>query len=80
MNIRTKAALYTIGFFVGVLALASVLNAIAPYIELWMISAFFIALLFYTMYQLMLTKLKFDASLTRVKTIEEKPKAELLQE
>ena len=80
MNIRTKAALYTIGFFVGVLALASVLNAIAPYIELWMISAFFIGLLFYTMYQLMLTKLKFDEDLTRVKNIEDKPKAELLQE
>ena len=60
MNIRTKAALYTIGFFVGILALASVINAIAPYIELWMISAFFIGLLFYTMYQLMLAKLKFD--------------------
>ena len=66
MDIRVRAALYSIGFFVGVFALALVLNAIAPYIELWMISAFFIGLLFYTMYQLMLTKLKFDDDLGRL--------------
>lgn len=68
MDIRVRAALYSIGFFVGVFVLALVLNAIAPYIELWMISAFFIALLFYTMYQLMLTKLKFDEDLGRLNT------------
>ena len=60
MNIRTKAALYTIGFFVGIGALALLLNAIAPYIELWMISAFFIGLLFYAVYSLMLVNLGFD--------------------
>jgi len=68
MDIRVRAALYSIGFFVGIFALAIGLNAIAPYIELWMISAFFIALLFYTMYQLMLTKLKFDEDLGRLNT------------
>jgi hypothetical protein len=66
MDIRVRAALYSIGFFVGIFALALGLNAIAPYIELWMISVFFIALLFYTMYQLMLTKLKFDEDLGRL--------------
>ena len=68
MDIRIRAALYSIGFFVGVLVLAIGLNAIAPYIELWMISVFFIALLFYAMYQLMLTKLKFDEDLGRLNT------------
>jgi len=63
MSIRVRAALYSIGFFVGVFVLALGLNAIAPYIELWMISAFFIALLFYTMYQLILAKLKFDENI-----------------
>ena len=72
MSIRVRAALYSIGFFVGIFVLATVLNAIAPYIELWMISAFFIALLFYTMYQLILTKLKFDENITRITNTEEK--------
>jgi hypothetical protein len=66
MDIRVRAALYSIGFFVGVFVLALALNAIAPYIELWMISVFFIGLLFYTMYHLMLAKLKFDEDLGRL--------------
>jgi hypothetical protein len=66
MNIRTKAALYTIGFFVGILALASVINAIAPYVEMWMISAFFIAILVYVVYTLMLAKLTFDEDFTKL--------------
>lgn len=74
MDIRVRAALYSIGFFVGVFALAIGLNAIAPYIELWMISVFFIALLFYAMYQLMLAKLKFDEDLTRVTNFPSKDK------
>ena len=80
MSIRVKAALYSIGFFVGVVVLASIVNALAPYIEMWMISAFFIGLLFYAVYSLMLVKLGFDEDVTRVKNVEEKPKAELLQE
>lgn len=66
MSIRVKAALYSIGFFVGIFGLGMGLNAIAPYVESWMISAFFIGLLFYAIYQLMLAKLKFDENITRI--------------
>jgi hypothetical protein len=66
MNIRAKAALYSIGFFMGIFGIALGLNAIAPYVELWMISAFFIAILVYVVYTLMLAKLTFDEDFTKL--------------
>ena len=79
MNIRTKAALYTIGYFVGIFVVGIAINAIIPYLEAWMGWTVVFGVLFYCMYSLMLTGLEFDA----MKNTEEKakdPKAELLQE
>ena len=67
MSIRVKAALYSIGFFMGIFGIALGLNAIAPYVKLWMISAFFIAILVYVVYTLMLAKLTFDEDITKMK-------------
>jgi len=80
MNIRTKAALYTIGYFVGIFVLGVAIHAIMPYVELWMCLIAIFGIMFYCMYSLMLTGLQFDASITKVQNKEDKPKAELLQE
>ena len=66
MDIRVRAALYSIGFFVGIFALLMVLNAIIPYLQPWMGSALIIAILIYAVCQLMLTKLRFDEDITRI--------------
>jgi hypothetical protein len=66
MDIRVRAALYSIGYFVGILVLASILNVIAPYLEAWMGYVAIFGLLFYAVYQLMLAKLNFDNSLDKV--------------
>jgi hypothetical protein len=66
MNIRIKAALYSIGFFVGIFAFVMVLNLIIPYLQPWMGSTFLILVLVYSVYQLMLAKLTFDEDITRV--------------
>jgi predicted PurR-regulated permease PerM len=79
-NLRVRAALYAIGFFAGILTLATALTAIIPYIQPWMGWAVLFAFIFYCVYSLMLTKLEFDDSITKVKNIEDKPKVELLQE
>jgi hypothetical protein len=66
MNIRVKAALYSIGFFVGIFAFLMVLNAIIPYLQPWMGSAVIIGVLIYAVYQLMLVKLTFDSDIDRL--------------
>lgn len=71
MDIRVKAALLAIGWFVGVFLVAIGLNFIMPYVEAWMGWVLAFGVLFYLVYSLMLTKLEFDASITRVKSIDE---------
>jgi hypothetical protein len=71
MNIRVKAALYAIGFFAGILALTLALTAIIPYLQPWMGWTALFGFMFYLVYSLMLTNLQFDASITKVKNIEE---------
>ena len=68
MNIRIRAALYSIGFFAVIFVFLMALNAIIPYLQPWMGSALIIAILIYAVYQLMLTKLKFDEDLGRLNT------------
>jgi len=60
MDIRIRAALYSIGFFVGIFVLASLLNAIAPYLEAWIWPVFWLVVLFVCVYHLILAKLKFE--------------------
>jgi hypothetical protein len=60
MNIRIKAALYSIGFFVGIFALGLGINAIIPYLEPWMGTALIIGILIYGVYHLMLAKLTYE--------------------
>ena len=69
MNIRVKAALYAISYFVGIFLVGIGLNFILPYVEAWMGWTVVFGVLFYMVYSLMLTKLEFDASITRVTTI-----------
>ena len=71
MNIRVRAALYAIGFFAGIITLAIALTAIIPYLQPWMGWTALFGFLFYLVYSLMLTNLQFDASITKVKNIEE---------
>jgi hypothetical protein len=88
-NLRVRAALYAIGYFVGIFVVGIAINAIIPYLEAWMGWTVVFGVLFYMIYSLMLTSLQFDDSITtlgfssEVKNTEEKakdPKAELLQE
>lgn len=72
MNIRAKAALYAIGYFVGIFLVGIGVNTIMPYVEAWMGWTVVFGVLFYMVYSLMLTKLEFDANITRVTTIEDK--------
>jgi hypothetical protein len=72
MNIRIKAALYSIGFFVGIFALGLGLNAIIPYLQPWMGTALIIGILVYGVYQLMLAKLGFDEDIERLNKKDEK--------
>lgn len=72
INIKIRAALYAIGFFVGISVLAFALTAIIPYLQPWMGWGALFAFIFYCVYSLMLTKLEFDASITKVTNIEEK--------
>ena len=72
MNIRIKAALYAIGFFAGISVLAFALTAIIPYLQPWMGWTALFGFIFYCVYSLMLTNLEMDASITKVKNIEEK--------
>ena len=66
MNIRIRAALYAIGFFAGIITLAIALTAIIPYLQPWMGWTALFGFMFYLVYSLMLTKLEFDASITRI--------------
>jgi len=63
MDIRAKAALYSIGFFAGMFALGVAINTVFQYLEPWMWPVFWLVVLFVCVYQLMLTKLKWDASI-----------------
>jgi hypothetical protein len=67
MNIRVKAALYAIGYFVGIFLIGIGLNTIMPYLEAWMGWTVVFGVLFYMIYSLMLTKLEGDAMLNGVK-------------
>jgi Ca2+/Na+ antiporter len=69
MDIRVRAALYSIGFFVGIFALLMILNAITPYLQPWMGSVFLILVLVYAVYQLMLAKLAFDEDNDRLNNV-----------
>ena len=69
MNIRVKAALYSIGFFVGIFAFVMILNLIIPYLQPWMGSMFLILVLVYAVYQLMLAKLGFDEDVKRLNNV-----------
>jgi hypothetical protein len=71
MDIRAKAALYAIGYFVGIFLLGVGVNAILPYVEAWMGWTIVFGVLFYMVYSLMLTSLRFD-NVTKVNNIEEK--------
>ena len=66
MDIRVRAALYSIGYFVSIFAFVLLINAIIPYLQPWMGSAFLILVLVYAVYQLMLAKLSFDEDITRI--------------
>ena len=76
MNIRAKAALYAIGYFVGIFLVGIGVNTILPYIEAWMVWAVVFGVLFYMVYSLVLTGLRFDASITRVVTMDGKSEKE----
>lgn len=66
MNIKIKAALYAIGWFVGMILFGVGLNYIVPYLEAWMGWAVAFGVLFYLVYSVILTQLRFDESITRV--------------
>lgn len=76
MNIRVKAALLAIGWFVGMILIGIGLNFIMPYIEAWMGWVVAFGVLFYLVYSLMLASLRFDASITRVVTMDGKSEKE----
>jgi uncharacterized membrane protein HdeD (DUF308 family) len=67
MNIRVRAALYAISYFVGIFLIGIGLNTIMPYLEAWMGWTVLFGVLFYMIYSLMLTKLEGDAMLNGVK-------------
>jgi hypothetical protein len=60
MDIRVRAALYSIGFFVGIFAIGMVANTAIQYLEPWMWPVFWLVVLFVCVYHLMLAKLKFE--------------------
>jgi hypothetical protein len=66
MNIKTRAALYTVGFFVGIFAFTMVLTVLAPYFQPWMAWVAVFGFMFYLMYSMLLTKLKWDESIDKV--------------
>jgi hypothetical protein len=66
MDIRVRAALYSIGFFVGIFAVGMVINTAIQYIQPWMWPVFWLVVLFVCVYHLMLAKLKWDDSIDRV--------------
>ena len=74
MNIRIRAALYAIGYFVSIFLIGVAINAIIPYLEPWMGWTVVFGVLFYMVYSLMLTKLEFDANITRITNTSEKDK------
>jgi ABC-type multidrug transport system permease subunit len=73
-NLRVRAALYAIGYFVSIFALGIAINSIIPYLEPWMGWTVVFGVLFYMVYSLMLTTLQFDDSITKVTNTSEKDK------
>jgi hypothetical protein len=71
MNIRAKAALYSIGYFVGIFLVAIGLNYIIPYVEAWMGWTIVFGVLFYMVYSLVLTNLEFDAIINKNRKVDE---------
>jgi multisubunit Na+/H+ antiporter MnhE subunit len=71
MNIRAKAALYAIGYFVGIFLVAIGLNYIIPYVEAWMGWTIVFGVLFYMVYSLVLTNLEFDAIINKNRKVDE---------
>ena len=65
MDIRVRAALYTITYFVGIVLLGITINSILPYLEAWMGWTALFAGMIYMVYSLMLANLKFDESLAK---------------
>ena len=72
MDIRVKAAVYAIGWFLGVFLVGIGLNVIMPYLEAWMGWALVFGVLFYMVYSLMLTKLEFDGNIDKLTAPDEK--------
>ena len=74
MSIRVRAALYAIGYFVGIFVVGIAINAIIPYLEAWMGWTVVFGVLFYMIYSLMLTSLQFDDSISKMTNTSEKDK------
>jgi hypothetical protein len=66
MDIRVRAALYSIGFFVGIFAVGVLVNTAIQYLEPWMWPVFWLVVLFVCVYNLMLSKLKWNDWNTRI--------------
>jgi multisubunit Na+/H+ antiporter MnhE subunit len=71
MNIRVKAALYAIGYFVGIFLVGIGLNYVIPYVEAWMGWTVVFGVLFYMIYSLMLTNLEFDDVINKNRKVDE---------
>jgi hypothetical protein len=76
MDIRVKAALYSIGWFAGIFLIGMVLGFLSNYYEPWMGITLLVGFFFCIVYSLMLAKLRFDASITRVVTMDGKSEKE----
>lgn len=76
MNIRLRAAIYTIGMFAGIFASAFAVVAVANLLGTDAMTVFFIlfgVFLIWTVYELMLGKLKIDENIDAIdKRIEER--------
>ena len=76
MNIRLKAAIYTVGMFAAIFAGAFAVVAVANFLGTDAMTIFFIlfgAFLVWTVYELMLGKLKIDENIDAIdKRIEER--------
>lgn len=66
MDLRLKAALYTVAFIGAVIVTSVVLNTVLFYAPPWLGWVPVFGFLFYCLYSLMLTKLEFDASIDKL--------------
>lgn len=67
MNIKLKAVLYTIGYFVSMAAASFGILTVIPYLQPWMGWGALFAFLFFTMYNLVLSGMKFDESVDKIR-------------